>query len=96
MEHSDEVVVDGDDGYLYKRLSLQEAKDLCRDVQFYLVEAYEGEYVIDESGLGPADYRLSLSSHLDDWYLGNNFYYIRLDTDKPEYEPEQRSCDHDE
>lgn len=87
-------VVDGGDGYLYRRLSLQEAKDLCRDVQFYLVEpaTRRSPTGVVLSGWDPEDYKLSGSSRLDDWYDGGECYgiecyWIRLDKDKPEYEP---------
>lgn len=76
-------VVGGGDGYLYKRLSLQEAKDLCRDVQFYLVDDRCKGY---SSSWKPENYVEDDVGHLDRWYL-DYCYYIRIEGTKPEYEP---------
>ena len=76
-------VVDGGDGYLYKRLSLQEAKDLCRDVQFYLVDDGCKGY---PSSWKPENYVEGDVGRLDRWYL-DTCYYIRIEDTKPEYEP---------
>lgn len=85
---TDDTVIRGADGHSYKRLSLQEAKDLCRDVQFYKTSSSPSIEMI-RSAFQPADYRGYMDlgmGRLRLWYLGD-CYYILIDIDKPEYEP---------
>lgn len=89
-----EVVI-GEDGHRYKPLSLEEAKDLCRDVRFYKMvdplSYYRGDSVPIEfvrSAYEPEMYREEyISDRLNMWYNGGEVYYVLLDDDKPEYEP---------
>ena len=84
-------LIDGGDGYLYKPLTMQEALDLCMDVQLYIEYKYGNTHYMEKRVLSPRDYLDDpryWKNDLEEWYSNIIFpQYIRLDTDKPEYEP---------
>ena len=82
-------IVVGIDGHRYKPLSLQEAKSLCCDIPFYLEVGNGTEF--DTSSITPEVYRIRGNGRLDSWYASptSDSYYVRVDTSKPEYTPEE-------
>jgi hypothetical protein len=75
-----EEIVEGVDGYKYRRLSGDEITALYQDVQFYW-RAASGQFAA--SLFTPRTWGTVAPSS---W---NSEYYIRLDTSKPEYTPEE-------
>ena len=87
-------IVVGIDGHRYKPLSLQEAKSLCCDIPFYLdIAVGGGTSEFARSTITPEIYRKRGSERLDTWYEypTSDSYYVRVDTSKPEYTPEESS-----
>jgi len=75
-----EEIVEGVDGYKYRRLSGDEMTALYQDVQFHSRVASR-QFVA--SAFTPRTWGTVVPSS---W---NSEYYIRLDTPKPEYTPEE-------
>ena len=74
-----EEIVEGVDGYKYRRLSGEEITALYRDVPFYWRVA--GHQLV-AGMITPRMWGSVVPS-------SNSEYYIRLDTSKPEYTPEE-------
>lgn len=86
---TNDTVTVGADGCLYKRLSFEEAIDLCKDVQFYKTVDPLFYYNRDftPSAYEPESYRKDGHDRLNMWYSNKDWYYILVDASKPEYEP---------
>mgnify|MGYP000429153395 CR=1 FL=1 len=87
---TDQELVDVGDGYLYRALTLEEALDLCQDVQLYITWGPASNACMRERVPTPEVFRGESGywmNNLRDWYRDTGLQYARLDPSKPEYEP---------
>lgn len=93
MEHSGDVIV-GRDGYSYIPLwAVEDFLKLRQDVQMYCGSTTARNF--EKSTFSPEWHRHNYVGGMLSWYgvavaggdKSINIYYIRLDEDKPEYEP---------